>query len=369
MRKGLKMLLSVGVMASMLQVVACGDKEDAPAADKTKTTAPAAKEAKSNAAPSSAEDVGDVLATVNKAAVGSKSFEQAASRKSPSTGDSLSIEDKKEVLERLIEEELLYQEALKRGLDRDPKVKKVMVNALLREDVYGSIRNADFSNEELKAYYESHKEEFTVPEKVQIYRILIKVNDKRPEAEAKSKAEGVYKKLKKDPSKFKDLASQESEDPYRRRGGDVGFVPKKGKPGLDEEVVTKAFSMRVETLSKPFLTKDGYNVIYIPSKREAVERTFEQMKGAVLRKVKNEKLSTLHKDYTSKLRAAAEVTVDDTKLSAIEIKPSARPRMGLPMEGGGEGGMDKLKGLTPGKKSGPKGRKLKKKMKKGDGGN
>ena len=32
-------------------------------------------------------------------------------------------------------------------------------------------------------------------------------------------------------SKFRDIAKEESESPYKRRGGDVGFVPKTGKPG------------------------------------------------------------------------------------------------------------------------------------------
>ena len=83
--------------------------------------------------------------------------------------------------------------------------------------------------------------------------------------------------------------SKHSEDPYRRRGGDVGFVPKTGKPGLDPEIVDKAFAMEVEQVSEPFKTNEGYNVIYIANKRDRVERTFQQMKGSVLRKVKNEK--------------------------------------------------------------------------------
>ena len=189
-------------------------------------------------------DVGDVLATVNGSAVGSTDFEQAAARSVPSNGQTLSIDEKKEVLDDLINDELLYQEALKRGFDRDPKVKKVMVNALLREDVYGAVRNSDFTDSELEAYYQSHLEEFIVPEKVQIYRLLVKVKDDRPDADAKAKADRLYSELKGDVSKFKDLASQESDGPFRRRGGDVGFVPKTGKPGLDETVVTKTFTMK-----------------------------------------------------------------------------------------------------------------------------
>ncbi|MEC8382378.1 MAG: peptidylprolyl isomerase [Myxococcota bacterium] len=311
------------LLFSIWTTLACGTNSGT-------TEAPSNAETTDNTVQASPADVGDVLATVNGSAVGSTDFEQAAARSVPSNGQSLSIDEKKEVLDDLINDELLYQEALKRGFDRDPKVKKVMVNALLREDVYGAVRNSDFTDSELEAYYQSHLEEFIVPEKVQIYRLLVKVKDDRPDADAKAKAERLHSELKSDVTKFKDLASQESDGPFRRRGGDVGFVPKTGKPGLDEMVVSKAFTMSLEELSEPFKSEDGYNIIYIANRRESVERSFQQMKGAVLRKVKSEKLAEQYETYTSGLRSGATITVDDSTLDGINVKPSARPRLGMP---------------------------------------
>lgn len=290
-------------------------------------------------APKPAEDIGQVLAIVNGAEVGSNAFEQAASRKMPAEGDALSADEKKEVLDRLIDEELLYQEALRQGLDRDPKVKKVMVNTLLRQEVYGSIRNSDFTDEELEAYYESHKDEFVVPEKVQIKRILIKAGEERSEDEAKAKAEELRGQLVSNPGAFKEVATQNSEDPYRRRGGDVGFVPKSGKPGLDQSIVDKAFEMNVDQISEVFQTSEGFNIIQVANKRERVERTYQQMKGSVLRKVKNEKLSEMYETYTESLRGAASVEVKEDTLSGIEIKSARRAGPG-PMQMPGMDGMD-----------------------------
>ena len=39
-----------------------------------------------------------------------------------------------------------------------------MINALIRTD-YDSVKNSDFSDAELEAYYNEHIEEFTVPAK------------------------------------------------------------------------------------------------------------------------------------------------------------------------------------------------------------
>lgn len=271
------------------------------------------------------EDIGEVLATVNGMSIGSKDFEKAAARTAPAEGETLSDAERHEVLDRLIADKVLYQEALRLGLDQDPKVQKVMVNTLLRQEVYAQVRNSDFSEDMLQAYYDSHPEEFVVPEKVQIKRILVRVSDERSDAAALAEAQKLRGLVASNPKDdFKEVASKHSEDPYRRRGGDVGFVSSEGKPGLDKAIVDKAFEMSVGEVSEPFLTDDGYNIIYVANKRERVERTFQQMKGSVLRKVKNEKLKDLYQGYVDKLQEGAKIEIDEAKLAAVDIKHAAK---------------------------------------------
>lgn len=301
-------------------VTAC-DQDAGTTAGGGTTAAPAA----------TAEEVGETLAEVSGMVIGSKEFEAAAARKAPAVGDTLSAEEKQEVLDSLVNDKLLYQAALQKGLDRDPKVQKVMVNTLLREVVYANVRNSDFTDEELQAYYEAQKEEFVVPEKVQIKRILIKAGDKRTEDEAKAEAERIRAEVAKAPDSFKDLAAKFSEDPYRRRGGDVGFVPKSGKPGLDAEVVAKAFELEVGAISEVFKSGEGYNIVSVANKRERVERTFQQMKGSVLRKVKNDKLKELYDGYVAGLRQTADIKINQDKVALIEIKAARRPGPSLSM--------------------------------------
>lgn len=307
-------LLTVGA----LLLAACEGGDGAPAA--STSNADAAAPAKT----ASSVDIGEVLADVDGVPVGTTEFKEAAARRKPADGEKLSMEERKEVIDRLVDEKLLYKAALGKGLDKDPKVQKVMVNTLLRQEVYANVRNSDFSDEELQAYYESHKDDFVVPEKVQIKRILVKVGKERSEAEAQDIAKQAHQRLKKDPSSFKDVAAKVSEDPYRRRGGDVGFVPRSGKPGLSDSVVEKAFSMKVDQLSDPFLTDEGVNIILVANKRERVERTFQQMKGSVLRKVKNEKLKEMYEQYVANLRTGAKISIDEAKLGSLEVQASRR---------------------------------------------
>lgn len=311
-------------------LVACGDTSEAEGGPSTAPTT-------SGGDAGGGEASGEVLATVNGVSITVEEFESAAARKTPEEGSSLSEAEKQEVLDRLVAEKLLYKQALAKGLDKDPKVQKVMVNTLLREDVYANVRNSDFTDEELQAYFEANKDEFVVPEKVQIKRILVKVNDDRTDEEAAALAAKVKGELKGDGSNFKEVATEYSEDPYRRRGGDVGFVPRTGKPGLDPKVVDKAFELQQDEISEPFRSAEGYNIVYVANKRERVERTFQQMKGSVLRKVKNERLKNLYEEYVEKLRTGADVQVNSDKLAAIEVS-SKRKSIGPGFEIGPDAG-------------------------------
>lgn len=316
-----------------LSVAAC-DGGTGPAsgeaAGSSETTAAGASDAPT--------DQGPALASVGDVKVFQQEFEAMAARKTPANGESLSLEEKKEILDKLVEEKALYQEAKKKGVDQDPKVQKVMINTLLRQEVYSGVRNTDFTQEELRKYFDEHRDEFVVPEKVQIKRIFVRVSEERSAADAKKLADDLRGQAKANPSKFGDIASEHSEDPYRRRGGDLGFVGRDGKPGIDQAVVDKAFAMKVGDVSEAFEAGGGYNVLYVANKRDRVERTFEQMRGSVLRKVKNEKYREMYESYVKGVVGEYTVTIDEATLATIEVDPAKMPRIG-PGPGMGPGPM------------------------------
>lgn len=261
----------------------------------------------------------DPIAWVDGVPIDVARFEESAARKSPADGKALSFDEKKEVIQDLVEEQVLYREALRLGLDKDPKVQKVMVTTLLRNEVYSSVRNSDFTDEVLEAYYDAHKSEFIVPEKVQIKRILLKSGETRSDDEAHRLAFAAFERVRANPDGFADIAAEVSEDPYRRRGGDVGYVSREGKPGLDQALVDAAFRMETGVVAEPFRTAEGWNVVLVAARRESVERTFQQMKGSVLRKVKNEKLKELYDAYVARLSLGVKVKVDEARLRSIQV--------------------------------------------------
>ncbi len=275
---------------------------------------------------------GPVVATVGDGFVSADDFATAAGRSPSAAEGELDLEVRKEILDKLVTEEILFQEAAARGLYRDPKVRKIMVSLLVREQVYDQVRASDFTPEELRAFYEAHKAEFTVPEKAQVRRIFVSFGETRTRDEAQALIDDLRRKILRDPSAFGDLAEQHSEDPYKRRGGDLGFITAEGKPGVPPEVVEKAFELTPGRLSDVFEAGGGFNIVLTVAKREAVERTFEQMKGSVLRRMKNDRFQVLTNEYIDEIREKYPVSVDESALTAVDVEARPMPHGPDPSE-------------------------------------
>ena len=262
----------------------------------------------------------DVIATIGELVISTADFQTAAARKVPSSGNTLSDAEKKEVLDDLISQKLLYVNGLELGVDQDPKVQKVVVNTLLRDVVYKDITNNQFPEADLRAYYNANRDDFVIQAKVQIRRILIRETPDRDDAAAKAEASRLHQEVTADSSRFRELAAKFSDGDFKRRGGDMGFVPKSGKPGIDQALVDKAFGMAANEVSSVFKTSDGYNILMVAKKRERHERTFQQVRGAVLRKLKNDRMKALMAVYVGVLKQKTAVAVDDNKLSSINVE-------------------------------------------------
>lgn len=272
----------------------------------------------------SVDQIGEPLGTVDGMPIGTLEFDTMAARSLGRDG-MLDDETRTEITGRLVDEKLLYMEALRQGIDKDPKIQRMMVNTLLKQEVYSQVRTSEITEEELKAYFEAHKDEFVVPEKVQIKRILIKPADGENAGQTMARALEVREAAAANPSDFKQLAQRHSKGPYARRGGDVGFVTPDGKPGVDPAVVKAAFELpEGQKISGVFETNDGLNIIYVPNRRARVERTFQQMRGSVLRKVKADKYKQLYDSYVGGLRGTASIELDDERIAAHQVS-SGRP--------------------------------------------
>lgn len=204
-------------------------------------------------------------------------------------------EFRKQVLEQLVAKELVYDDAKKTGVLTSPEYKEKYeeVSQRIQKEIAIQVwqkREIDkiaISNDELKKYYDTNKEEFVENESVNARHILVE-----KEADAKSII-AELKPLKGDAlkNKFIELAKTKSTCTSAPEGGDLGYFT---AGQMVPEFNDKAFSMKAKEMTmEPVKTQFGYHVIYIEDKKAKSTKSFAEVKPFIEQRLKMEKAKTV----------------------------------------------------------------------------
>ena len=102
------------------------------------------------------------------------------SDRSMSFSHRVSKEDLTKRLDEMVIEEVLYQEALRLNLDKDPKVQKsirqMLTQKLIEEQINKKVWSRKIEEKDVQEYYDSHKDEFHRPEQIRLADIYIAVS-------------------------------------------------------------------------------------------------------------------------------------------------------------------------------------------------
>lgn len=211
---------------------------------------------------------------------------------------------KKRILDNLVEQELLYQEAVKKGINRDPEV-RAKAELYRRVIVAQSLLDNELE-QAAKRYYKENSVEF---KKLKMSQIMIRYGDKKgkkgkgihSEKEALKIAGEVKARLDKGED-FAKVATEVSEDmATKRRGGGMGLVAK-GDKRFEARgygpLVEKAYEIKVGEIAGPIKTEKGYHIITVT--RGVELESFDDAKAGIAfkqkNKLKNETLARLKKE-------------------------------------------------------------------------
>jgi peptidyl-prolyl cis-trans isomerase D len=116
------------------------------------------------------------------------------------------------------------------------------------------------AEEEMKAYYESHKEKYSMDERAVVsYLVIEKRATAADTAAAYNQAKALYDSLQAG-ADFAELAKTYSQDGSAPNGGDIGtFGPGEILPEFDRI----AFTMKEGEVSQPFPTQFGYHIVKV----------------------------------------------------------------------------------------------------------
>lgn len=250
----------------------------------------------------------------------------------------------RQLLDGMVEEKLLLQEAKKQGVlpsDSDIKAKveetkkkfdseekflsalktynmdikefadwtkqNIALDALFNKVT----KDVTVSDADIKKYYDENKETFKQGEKVRARHILIKFdtpNEKvgRTTDQAKQEILAVLDRINKGED-FAKLAKEKSEDPGSKdKGGEYTF----GRGEMVKEFEDAAFSLKPGQVTKePVKTVYGFHIIKLEEKIPAKSKSFEEVKGELQASLPLQKKQEVFAKYTSDLKSKATIDI------------------------------------------------------------
>jgi|SRR5699024_1010932 len=203
------------------------------------------------------------------------------------------------VIEELVNQELLYFDALENNLEEEEQFKQMLKDTeetLLKGYALNKLIADETATEaELKEFFMEHRDHFNKPETAKASHILV---------DSEEKANEVKEEIDSGLS-FEDAAKKYSTCPSKEKGGDLGEFP---RGQMDPDFEEKAFSMEEDTISDPVKTQFGYHIIKLdkinPSQASSFEDVKEEVQNQVIRLKQQEtyinKIEELKKIYEVK---------------------------------------------------------------------
>jgi peptidyl-prolyl cis-trans isomerase C len=223
-------------------------------------------------------------------------------------------------VDELVKKEILYQQAKKEGLEKNPEYQKKvedfkrisLISLLLEKEIESKAKVTDA---DLKKYYEAHKAELTTGGQLRASHILVK---------SEGEANKILEQLKKG-GDFAKIAKEESIDKNSAvRGGDLGFFARGQMVPAFENA---AASLKVGEIVGPVKTQFGYHIIKLTGKKEGQLVEFDKVKDLLRQRATAEKQKELFDTYIEGLKKSYAVEKNKdaiAKLASAEQEKGAQ---------------------------------------------
>lgn len=182
----------------------------------------------------------------------------------------------------------------------------------------------DVTDNESRQFYNEHTQYFKVPKRIKVAHILIENRDNKTNEEFKKEAYNIYNRIKNKKITFKKAAGEYSYDTYTKKiGGELGYVT--------ENMVVPGFWNGIENLkpgelSKPFRSKFGYHIAKVEDVKKSYTRSYKDVKKEIVNYIKakeaKESLFIEAKKIFVKMRDSKKNFDDAAKQLGFEIKTS-----------------------------------------------
>ena len=224
-----------------------------------------------------------------------------------------SPERKRQFIDNLVTNELLFEQGKQQGFADDPDVEQQVEDfreRLVVQRVMRDLRQRpEVSDEEAKQQYDANPELYSTTQ-IRASHILVKDEET---------ATAIRAERAEHPERFADIAKERSTDlGTGRRGGDLG---KFGPGRMVPEFERAAFALQPGEISEPVKTQYGYHIILVTERVDGAPRPFEQVKVQIKSQIANQRLQEKLATFMDELKAKADIQIDEAALDALQPPP------------------------------------------------
>ena len=179
--------------------------------------------------------------------------------------------------------------------------------------------------DEVKKYYEAHRERFRKPESVTISEIFLSLAGK-PEAEVRARAAQLVAQIR-GGGDFKALAvanSEREDNGVRISAQTQGKVGTFEVPSLREDIANAIKNTTVGGVTEPIRTDEGYQILRVDERTPGSEATFNE--NRVREAITIERSEQNRKEYLQKLREEAYIKISDDYRASVEPLLNITPK-------------------------------------------
>ncbi len=170
---------------------------------------------------------------------------------------------------------------------------KLLAEKMIRHALY---YRGEIDEKEALQYYESHRSDFEVSEKVRARQIVVM---------SEEEAIQILNQLKKG-EKFEKLAAKKSLGPEKVAGGDLGYFSKGERPAEFEQV----FSLEIGEISGVIKSPYGYHIFKLDERIEARQIAFEEAKAEILQELRQKRGEEEYQRWFKGLKGKAKVKLN-----------------------------------------------------------
>jgi peptidyl-prolyl cis-trans isomerase C len=284
-------------------------------------------------------DSSELVAKVGEVSISLNDFEQQINQQNPLVRSRYkSLDQKKKLLDALVEREAMVLEARRLGLDKDPEVirgyKKILARHLVNMEFNQKrVKEIEITNETIEQYYKENIDRYHAPDKVRIHQIFLAApaSDKKKRAAARKQAADLLKQLKAkktDRRVFLQLARQHSNDEATKRvGGDTNF---KTRAQL-EEIYGKAFAdaafglKQANDLSGIIKDPKGFYLLRLSGKQAAIDLPLERVKGQIRTTLFARARGEAYRAFVEEVKNKVGVEIFEDKVENAKVDLSQAP--------------------------------------------